>query len=87
MIDTVNGVRGVDSLIDGVNHHVALIFIAVGTNSNMHILVLLWCDTEDGCMTAARHLQAQMLVRQANGIIVGMRNLLIVAEMRGRFLN
>ena len=86
LIDTVNGVRGVDYLIDGIHHHVSLFLIAVGTDSNMHIFVLLWSDAENRCMAAARHLQLQMFIRQTNSIIVGMGNLLIMAETRGRFL-
>ena len=83
LIDTVYGVIAVNRLVQGVCLDIPLSLVAVGLQEDVHLLVLLWRDAEDGSMAAACHLQQQMFVGQANGIIMGMGYLTVVAEATG----
>ena len=82
LINTVHGVIAVDGLFQIIYLQITLTLVTIMIQNNMNRTILLRCDTEDGRMTATRHLHFQMLLRQTNGIIVGMRDLVGMRERR-----
>ena len=60
--------------------YVALAFIAVRTDHDMHGPVFKGSDTQDGTMAQSRQLHEQLLVGQGNGIVVRMRDLAGMTE-------
>ena len=76
----------VDSLFLIIYLQKALPFITIMIKYDMNRSILLWCDAENSCMTAARQFYFQMFVRQTNSIIVGMRDLVGMRERRCPFL-
>ena len=82
LIDAMNRIIAIDGLVLLVDLQVSLALVAVMIQDDMHWSILLWSDTEDGCMTAASHLHLQMLLRQTNGIVMRMRDLFCMREGR-----
>ena len=78
-------ISAVDGLLLWVYLQVAHSLVAVVIQYDMHRAVLFWGDAEDGGMTAACHLQLQMLFGQTNGIIMGMRDFFLMIESRRPF--
>ena len=85
LIDAMHRITTIDRLCLIVNLQVSLTLIAVMIQEDVYRSILLWGDTEDGCMTAACHLHLQMLLRQTDGIVMRMGDLFCMREGRGPF--
>lgn len=80
LVNAMHRIIAIHHMIEGINLDVALPFITIRIDDQMHQLVLFGSDTEDGGMAQCRHLSLEMLLLQIHRIVMRMRNLIGMTE-------
>ena len=86
LVNAMHRIIAIHHMIEGINLDVALPFITIRIDDQMHQLVLFGSDTEDGGMAQCRHLSLEMLLLQIHRIVMRMRNLIGMTERSGALL-
>ena len=86
LINAVNRIIAIYHMVDGINLYIPLSLVTVRIDDQMHQLILVGRDTEDGSMTQCRELCLEMFLLEVNGIVMRMGYFIIMTEWRGTLL-
>ena len=86
LINAVNRIIAIYHMVDGINLYIPLSLVTVRIDDQMHQLILVGCDTEDGSMAQCRELCLEMFLLEVNGIVMRMGYFIIMTERRGTLL-